>query len=54
MRLINFSLLLNGRFYSGAIRKTDADWWLEELKKSLLNNFFFGGASDAIFCIPMI
>jgi len=27
---------------------------LEELKKSLLNNSFFGEASDAIFCIPMI
>jgi hypothetical protein len=27
---------------------------LEELKKSLLNNSFFGEASDAIFCIPVI
>jgi len=27
---------------------------LEELKKSLLNNSFFGEASDAIFCIPMM
>lgn len=34
------------------------DLWLlgilEELKKSLLNNSFFGEASDAIFCIPMM
>jgi len=27
---------------------------LEELKKSLLNNSFFGEASDATSCIPMI
>jgi len=27
---------------------------LEELKKSLLNNSFFGEASDAIFYNPMI
>jgi hypothetical protein len=27
---------------------------LEELKNSTLSNSFFGEASDAIFCIPMI